>query len=152
MEVCGIFIFQSVKLRFGGVLGGWIFTLMIVFIVTSYEPLALSLERISVFDANAPPQPSAAHPTENRLTTICASLRFLQIVFAATPMGDILLPPLGEVPRSGQGGVFAAKRLYSSRLKTHCSRLVTLTVSRQIRLHQQRGRLKYPGHSRSIPI
>ena len=32
---------------------GWIFTRMIAVIVTSYEPLALSLELVSVFDANA---------------------------------------------------------------------------------------------------
>ena len=30
---------------------------------------------LSRFAANAPPQPSAAHPTGKRLTTICASLR-----------------------------------------------------------------------------
>ena len=61
---------------------------MLTVIVTSIEPLALSLELVSVFDANTPPQPSAAHPTGKRLTTICASLSLLQIVFAATPVGE----------------------------------------------------------------
>ena len=46
---------RFVKLRFVEAFDGWIFTRMIVVIVTSHEPLALGLELVSIFDANAPP-------------------------------------------------------------------------------------------------
>ena len=44
---------RFVKLRFVEAFDGWIFTRMIVVIVTSFEPSALSIEQVSVFDANA---------------------------------------------------------------------------------------------------
>ena len=36
--------------------------------------------------------------------------------------------PVWEIPRSGQGGVFASKTLISSMLKAQSSRLVTMTI------------------------
>ena len=50
------------KLRFVEELDDWSLTCMITDIVTSLEPSALSFELACVFDANAPPQPSAAPP------------------------------------------------------------------------------------------
>ena len=56
MDSCTfIMVVWLVKLRFVELFGDWILTRMIVFIVTNYEPSALSIELVSVFDANAPP-------------------------------------------------------------------------------------------------